>query len=338
MPRACSRVPHLPLRGGQMRSGPAGRGTDARAEVSRDPSIPACHAADLTAGGVARKLRGRFHGCREACGRGRCRYATSKLRQRYQRAMATRGALVGRAQRTGRMATAAPWLLVAAVVLLVSGCGSSSTSSSAAAGKTRLRADVVSVLSVARTYSLRCDPAEGSATAPAAICAAIREQPRLLGPVGGREHSCPAGTPVVFVAGSSTGQRVDATFSACVSGQESLLRRRLRAARVSQTCRPTRPRTGASGCRPRRRRPCGSSVGSGFACGRFPEPRHRSAAEAVPSPGPRSFADEASRSAESPRCALRNRDDYGCARRGWTGSSDVDGRSSSARPHPSPTR
>jgi len=120
------------------------------------------------------------------------------------------------------MAAVAPWLLVAVVMLLVSGCGSSSTSSPAVAGKTRLRVDVVSVLSVARSDTVRCDPAGGSAPAPAAVCAAVREQPRLLRPVGGREHSCPAGTPVVFVAGMYAGLPVDASFSPCISGQEAL--------------------------------------------------------------------------------------------------------------------
>ena len=100
-------------------------------------------------------------------------------------------------------------------------------------GQTSLRVDVVSVLSIARTYTLRCDPPGGSALAPAAICAAIDRQPALMEAREGREHSCPAGTPVVFVSGSYKGRPVDASFSACVSGQEPVGARWLELVRYS---------------------------------------------------------------------------------------------------------
>jgi hypothetical protein len=124
--------------------------------------------------------------------------------------------------------------VVVAVALGMGGCGSSSRSSSAAtSGQTLLRVDLVSAVSVARTYTVRCDPAGGNAPAPAAVCAAIREQPRLLRAVRGLEHSCPGGTPVVFVTGFYHGRPVEASFSACSSGQESLSARWLGLLRYS---------------------------------------------------------------------------------------------------------
>jgi len=112
-------------------------------------------------------------------------------------------------------------LTLAALTLLAGGCGASS----GASGPTRVRVDVVSALLAASSRTISCDHVADGRHATAAICAAIRTHPRLLRAVAGREHSCLAGTPIVFVNGSSGGRHVAVSFSACVGGQEELAAR-----------------------------------------------------------------------------------------------------------------
>lgn len=109
-------------------------------------------------------------------------------------------------------------LLAVAATLVLGGCGSSNVSS----GPTRLRVDVVSALWAASDRTITCDGTGGASASAAAICAGIRKQPQLARAFGGREHSCPAGTPTVFVSGSTGGRPVQASFSACVAGEETL--------------------------------------------------------------------------------------------------------------------
>lgn len=109
-------------------------------------------------------------------------------------------------------------LTAASLILGLGGCGSSSASSRA----TRLHVEVLSSVRAESTRSVSCDAAGGGAAIDAAICAAIRSQPQLLREIAGPQHSCPAGTPTVLVSGSSHGQRVHASFSACVTGQDAL--------------------------------------------------------------------------------------------------------------------
>jgi hypothetical protein len=69
-------------------------------------------------------------------------------------------------------------------------------------------------------YELRCGPAGGTVPRPARICAAIARRPALLYSFPGPDHSCPAGAPMVSIAGSWNGNPLHSTFSVCTGGQE----------------------------------------------------------------------------------------------------------------------
>jgi hypothetical protein len=70
------------------------------------------------------------------------------------------------------------------------------------------------------TFELRCDPAGGTVPDPARICAAILADPALLYSFPGPNHSCPAGSPVISIAGTRNHKPLHSTFSACTGGQE----------------------------------------------------------------------------------------------------------------------
>jgi hypothetical protein len=55
---------------------------------------------------------------------------------------------------------------------------------------------------------------------PARICAAILADPGLLHSFPGPDHSCPAGSPVISIAGTWDHEPLRSTFSACTGGQE----------------------------------------------------------------------------------------------------------------------
>ena len=106
---------------------------------------------------------------------------------------------------------------LAALAAAATGCGGHSTA-------TRLKIEV-SDRSSTRAYHLRCEPAGGSAPEPAAICRALRREPRLL--VGGPalDHSCPGGNYEAFrVSGTYRGFPVEAVVPpqscAWVPGQD----------------------------------------------------------------------------------------------------------------------
>jgi hypothetical protein len=66
-----------------------------------------------------------------------------------------------------------------------------------------------------RAYSLRCDPASGTAPHPRRICAALRRYPNLLVGGPGIDHSCPA-SDAFRVTGVYRSYPIDATFSPCL--------------------------------------------------------------------------------------------------------------------------
>jgi hypothetical protein len=70
------------------------------------------------------------------------------------------------------------------------------------------------------TFELRCDPAGGTVPDPARICAAILADPALLYSFPGPDHSCPAGSAVISVAGTWNHEPLRSRFSACTGGQE----------------------------------------------------------------------------------------------------------------------
>jgi hypothetical protein len=71
-----------------------------------------------------------------------------------------------------------------------------------------------------RSYTLRCDPAEGTVSNPSAACATLREHPDVLQAHPGQDHSCPPSTPTYEIGGTFQGAAVAASFSACVTGQD----------------------------------------------------------------------------------------------------------------------
>jgi hypothetical protein len=106
---------------------------------------------------------------------------------------------------------------VIASAAVLAGCGGHTSS-------TRLKIEVGDSHGV-RAYRLTCAPAGGTAPHPAAICAELRKEPKLLVGGWGISHSCPSGNDEAFrVSGRYRGYAIDATFppSACafVPGQD----------------------------------------------------------------------------------------------------------------------
>jgi hypothetical protein len=79
---------------------------------------------------------------------------------------------------------------------------------------TRLRLTVWDGTS-GRTYTLRCDPADGTAPQPRRICAALHRHPNLLVGGPGVDHTCPL-SDALRVAGTYRGYRIAASFSPCL--------------------------------------------------------------------------------------------------------------------------
>jgi hypothetical protein len=110
------------------------------------------------------------------------------------------------------------FLVVAGAAAMLAACGSGSHSAAASAS---LRIDVLGFFVGAHRATLRCGAPGGNVPRPARACAELAARPELLRAVSGRPHSCPPGTPTVFVDGAYGGRRVNASFSLCVGGQEA---------------------------------------------------------------------------------------------------------------------
>src|SRR4051812_10994108 len=65
-----------------------------------------------------------------------------------------------------------------------------------------------------RSFTLACDPAEGTVPEPSDACATLRAHPDALQAHPGQDHSCPPGTPTYEIAGTFQGAAVAASFSA----------------------------------------------------------------------------------------------------------------------------
>jgi hypothetical protein len=85
------------------------------------------------------------------------------------------------------------------------GCGSSGAS-------TRPRIDLTGGALGARGYTLRCSPSGGTLAHAGAACNAVKASKPLLASRPGRDHSCPGGTPVEHVGGTSAGARGGRSF------------------------------------------------------------------------------------------------------------------------------
>jgi hypothetical protein len=104
-------------------------------------------------------------------------------------------------------------LCLAGLAVIATGCGGSSSS-------TALRIDLTYGAFGSRSYVLRCSPAAGTFPDAAAVCDAVKADKSLFVSHPGADHSCPYGPPLVRVTGRSRGQKVDAQFSVCTTGQE----------------------------------------------------------------------------------------------------------------------
>jgi hypothetical protein len=98
-----------------------------------------------------------------------------------------------------------PGVALVALAAVISGCGSQPSA-------TRLKIEVADRSGV-HAYRLQCDPAEGSAPGPAAICAELLREPKLLVGGPGLPLSCPSSdaNEVFRISGRYRGQDVDAT-------------------------------------------------------------------------------------------------------------------------------
>jgi len=77
-------------------------------------------------------------------------------------------------------------------------------------------------------WTLRCEPAGGSAPSPRTLCRALEGDSRLLGARQFGDHSCPQGAPTLRIRGTYHGQRVDRGFTPCAFGADGVEARWLR--------------------------------------------------------------------------------------------------------------
>jgi hypothetical protein len=82
-------------------------------------------------------------------------------------------------------------------------------------------------------FTLRCNPAAGTAPDPAALCARLEQQPMLVETKPGFDHSCPFNRDV-HLNGLFEGQRVEKFFSICRGGTEELANRWMNLLHVPQ--------------------------------------------------------------------------------------------------------
>ena len=102
-------------------------------------------------------------------------------------------------------------VLAVGVVGLLSSCG----------GEARTHLTIVASRDLGEhDYWVSCDPSEGSVRDPAALCARILSEPRLVTAKAGADHSCPSGTPGVHIKGVFEGKRVNSIMSECQYGVE----------------------------------------------------------------------------------------------------------------------